>query len=125
MSNKIISVQNIIDAYRKYAIEYGNSLIERGSDYKITNKAYKKIAKIFNQFRNDKTLADEILSKLILDDDIRVSAFAATHCLSLKTYVQKAEEILQKVSETKDIHLLSFNAEKTLEIWKKQGYLKL
>lgn len=125
MSKNTLTVQNIIEEYKKYAMDYGNSLMEKGSDYKITIKAYKKIAKIFHQFRNDSLLADEILSILVRDDDIRINTFAAAHCLALKIHIQEAEEVLRKASKTKDTHLLSFDAEKTLEIWNKQGYLNL
>ncbi len=125
MSKNTITIQNAIEEYKKYAIEYGNSLMEKGSDYKITNKAFKKMAKLFNKFRNERQLADGILSILIRDEDIRINTFAAAHCLALKIYVQEAEEILRKASKTKNTHLLSFDAEKTLDIWNKQGYLNL
>lgn len=112
----------------RYAAQYEELAIRQtdateAGDYRKANKAHDQLEQLFKRFRDDSETANELLSSLLKSADDRVRSWAASHCLSLKINIPEAENVLREVSEKSKFPLLGFTAEKTLEVWKKQGYL--
>ena len=122
MDSISIDIKKLLVKYRKWAIQHGQGSSE--GDYRKTNKAYKELTKIFNLFENNQKIADIILSILLRDDDVNTRIFAASHSLGLSKYIEQSKEVLKQIANEKKFGIISFNAEMTLRVWEKQGYLK-
>ena len=104
---------------------YQCSLLNKGytkSDVKAHNSAMKELAKIFHHFKGepDKSLFLELLH----NESNQVRLMAASHCLGLNEYIDEAKKTLNQIAKDKRNAELAFEAQATLDIWKKQGYLK-
>ena len=100
-------------------------------DYKIHNKSMKALAKIHNDvFLNFKEESSLFLKSLLNNDEVRIRMSSAAKLLGLNLYTKEAIKTLNAIvkmySGNKDEHLrmIAFNSEMTVEVWKKQGYLK-
>jgi hypothetical protein len=69
-------------------------------------------------------LAEKVLTRLYEHNSVKVRICAAAHSLALKVHEDQAVRILDSVA-TLDIKVFSFEAKMTLQVWRKQGYLKV
>ncbi len=120
---KNISPEEIIDKY----IEIGTILKETtlSGDYKKGNKERNKIIKLFKLLEADLELARRTLPELFYNENVVTSNKAAAHCLSLNICVDEALRVLKNAKDDEKNGIFGFEAEMTLKVWHKQGYLKV
>ncbi len=94
-------------------------------DYKANNKECKKLIKIFKYFENDREFAMECINEMLKSDNVVVRTEAAAYCLALKENIDIAEKVLLDISIDEKTGIFGFNAEMTLKVWKKQGFLRM
>lgn len=58
-------------------------------------------------------------------ENVVVRTDAAVYCLALNENIDEAEKVLSEISNNKEYGIFRLNAEMTLEVWKKQGYLHI
>jgi hypothetical protein len=96
-------------------------------DYRTANKQAKILRGIFKDIEKGK-ITNAILLELLDKKSISVKVWAAAHLLGLKYEIDKAKNVLQNIksmkSKTTEENLVIFDAEKTLEVWEKRGYLR-
>jgi len=88
------------------------------------NKAMKQLAKLFNEIKENRWLAEELYDRLLSYQDERVRAIASAHCLGMNVHIDKAKKCLENISKTSNEPLSRFSAEMTLRTWKEQGFLR-
>ncbi len=118
----MISKEQFIEEYRIAAELYGNAM--QDGKYKIVNSQYRVIKKLYLELEKHPNSRSEILGKLLVDKSDNVKIWAAAHCLGLGVFQREAEGTLKNISKKREIEILRFNAEMTLKVWKKQGYLR-
>jgi hypothetical protein len=119
-------VQKLIADYQDLAIRQSDATedaLRNRHAYKVINKMSDKIWKLFNRFRADDTLVEEVLTRSLHSEDIRVRTWAAVHLLTLKKHINESLEVLKEASNKNDMKMLSFDAKQTIEIWERQGHL--
>ena len=94
-------------------------------DYKTNNKEGKPILQIFKFLEKNKELASVTLPLLFTNRNIVTRTRAATHCLALNIFIEEAVKILEEAANNEQVGIFGFNAEMTLKVWHKQGYLKM
>ena len=94
-------------------------------DYKANNRECKKLIKFFKYFENNREFAMECINEMLKSDNVVVRTEAAAYCLALKENIDTAERVLLEISCDKSFGIFRFNAEMTLKVWKKQGYLHM
>ena len=57
--------------------------------------------------------------------NVVVKTKAAAYCLALNERTALAEQVLEEIANEPSNGILGFNAEMTLKVWKKQGFLKI
>lgn len=119
----MIDINKIIKEYR-VAAELHASSLDKNGDFKTSNEQAEKLKKIYEILQNNPEIQLEVLGLLIKDKNPNTRGWAAAHCLGLKILEKEAVSVLDKLSKSKDIGIISFNAEMTLKVWRKQGYLK-
>lgn len=85
------------------------------------NIAMGKLEKILCKVKEEKD--KRFLLDLLESDKEKVRGLIASHCLRLGVYTKEAKKVLRKITISKSDPILSFNAQATLELWKK-GELK-
>lgn len=113
------NIDLIIETYIVAAITYGEETEE--GNYKVVNREYRKLTKIYRKMETDLDIAQQILEKLLIHPNDHVRLWAAAHALGLNLYVNQSIEILEDVS--KRPKFLGFDAKMTLEVWREQGKL--
>jgi len=111
----------------KIKIQYINSAKEHrrasfSGDFKIANKEYKKLRKIFNDIQVN-IIDRKFLIELLNGEELEVATWAAVHMLGLKFETKRAVKLLDNVARNDDLGMLSFNAKMTLKVWKEKGEL--
>lgn len=94
-------------------------------DYRANNKEGKKLTKIFKYFETDRPFAMECIAQLYESENVVVRSKAAAYCLALNEDVDKALETLNEIANKEENGIFGFNARMTLEVWEKQGYLRI
>ena len=94
-------------------------------NYRKGNKAGASIQSMFAYLETDIPQAVRVLGTLLKNEDVVVRTKAAAHCLSLDILQQPAVEVLESVAENTDFGVFSLNASMTLQVYKKQGFLKV
>lgn len=91
------------------------------SKVKKHNKAMKKLSRLFHEIAavEDKSFLIDLLG----DSNPRTRLIVAAHCLGLKAYVPQAVVVLKELSRDTSNPFISFEADATLNVWKKTGYL--
>ena len=119
---KEITSQSIIDEH----IRVGKILKEtyESMDSKRGNREGKKLVRMFKILENNIELAKESLPVLFTCENAVVRMKAAAECISLGIFTQEAKKVLEDVVKDDD-KMIAFNARMTLEVWEKQGYLKM
>jgi len=112
---------SIQKAYIEASIIHGEAS-QKGNSIRA-NRAYKKLTKIYRLLEEDKDLANTILEALFQYENNSVQCWAAAHALGLNIFINKALEILEKISEQKGTSAIGLNAKYTIIEWNKKGYL--
>ena len=94
-------------------------------DYKANNKEGKRLLKFFKYFENDREFARECIKDMLNSENVVVRTKAAAYCLALNENVNVAIEVLSEISSKKENGIFGFNAKMTLEVWEKQGCLRI
>ena len=101
------------------------SIIESATtvgDYKTANKEKPKLLSAYKWLEKSLYEASEILGALLQNSSPVVQTKAAAHSLCLNINQTEALHTLKTVSMRSDIW--GFNAEKVLEVYNKNGFLK-
>ena len=117
--------QNLTDYYDTFvnAAKLQGEATKTG-DPKTANRQYTILKKIYIHAQKDITGAEIFYRNLRKHPEANVQLTASAHSLALGLDIAEAENILDNLSQNKQIGILSLNAEMTLKVWKKQGYLK-
>lgn len=91
-------------------------------DYKSANKEKDKLLSAFKWLEKNIHEASGVLGELLHNSSPVVQTKAAAHCLCLQINQDEALHVLETVSKRSDIW--GFNAEKVLEVYQKNGFLK-
>jgi hypothetical protein len=94
-------------------------------DYRKGNKAGTKIQSMFKYLEANIPQAIRVLGLLLQDANVVVRTKAAAHCLSLAILQKVALDVLDSIAKDESFGVFSFNASMTLQVYKKQGYLKV
>ncbi len=113
----------MITDYKKLYISYCENLNDCATkeEVKKHNAAMRELGRLFHRVEkeNDKSF----LLDLLKNDDGQTRSLVAAHCLGLGVYVSEAKKVLRVLSKDKSNPVLAFNAQATLDVWKKQGRL--
>jgi len=118
----VVTPQEIIEQYAKICAVLKETNLT--GDYKKGNREFRKGIKIFKILENDIDLAKQTLPLMFEHENEVVRTKVAAHCLSLKIHIDQAEKILQDISRDASHEIFEFAAQMTLDVWRKQGYLK-
>ena len=91
-------------------------------DVKRHNAAMKQLSKLFHQIEGESDKS--FLLELLTTENDHTKALVAAHCLGFGVYVSEAKKVLSSLAKSNANPILAFEAQATLEVWKKQGYLK-
>jgi|LSQX01.2.fsa_nt_gb hypothetical protein len=91
-------------------------------NHKIANQQYNVLKTIYTQIEQGK-IEKEILIELLHNDTIEVRMWAAAHMLGLQYEVPTAEQELQKIATQPESGIIGFDAQMTLKVWRKKGFL--
>lgn len=91
-------------------------------DYKTSNKERPKLIAAYKWLEKNICEANEVLGELLQNESPVVQTKAAAHCLCLNVNKNEAISILRSVSKRNDIW--GFNAQQTLEAYKKESSLR-
>ncbi len=94
-------------------------------DYKTYNRESERLVKIYKCFEVDKELAKECISEMLKSKNVVARIKAAAYCLALGENIELAEKNLEEISSNKENGIFGFDAEMTLYVWKKNGYLQI
>lgn len=94
-------------------------------DYKTNNKEGKRLLRIFKYFEENREFALDCIHEMLQSQNVVVRTDAAAYCLALNENIDIAEKTLLEISNNKEYGIFRLNAEMTLEVWKKQGYLHI
>lgn len=94
-------------------------------EYKKNNAAGKTLQNIFKYLENNLEQAEKVLHTLLNSRNVVVRCKAAAHCLSLSILQKEALKVLVAVSEDSSLGIFEFNAKMTLQVYQKQGFLKV
>ena len=87
------------------------------------NRAVKELSALYHKIEADKNFAGELYDSLLDHHDERVRSTAAAHSLGMNVNISKAESVLRDIAANSSNPFSRFNAEMTLQTWKKRGYL--
>ena len=107
--------------------ESGNIMLKATleGDFKSNNREGKKLVKYFRLFEKDRELAKDCIVEMLNSPNVVVRTKAAAYCLALDIDTEIAVKELEKISANNDNGIFAFNAKMTLEVWLKQGYLRI
>ena len=91
-------------------------------DVKRHNAAMNQLGKLFHQIEGEPDKS--FLLELLTEGNDRTKVLVAAHCLVFGVYIPKAKKVLSTLAKSKAAPILAFEAQPTLEVWKKQGYLR-
>lgn len=94
-------------------------------DYKANNRAGRKLVNIYKYFENNREFAMDCINELMQNENVVIRTEMAAYCLALRENIDIAEKMLLDISSKKENGIFGFNAEKTLEVWREQGYLQI
>ena len=90
-------------------------------DVKRHNAAMNQLGKLFHQIEGEPDKS--FLLELLTAGNDRTKVLVAAHCLGFGVYIPKAKKVLLTLAKSKAEPILAFEAQTTLDVWKKQGYL--
>jgi hypothetical protein len=113
--NAVHDLQNNIEVL---AISWGESL--KLGDHRNVNKYNNAITKIVKPFKKDKDLGKLVLVPLLKHPDPSVRLLTSVHALDLGIHIQESEDVLVKIANDPDIHVIRLMAQINLSIWNKK-----
>lgn len=116
-----MDVKKITEEIIKNATIQG--ITQYSGDYKKGNKASDKLFSIWKEVKKDLIIAREIIDVLKNHENVNVRIWICSISLDINYKVDETKLILEKISKDKSVGILALNAEMTLKIWLKQGYL--
>ncbi len=81
------------------------------------NSAIKKLFKLCDEIGKDKEQAKKIYTELMDIKDETIQLIAASHCLKLDIYIDRAQKVLKDIIQNSQSPFQKFNAELLLETW--------
>ena len=114
----------MVDDYKTQYLSYCANLNDctTKAEAKRHNTSMKQLCKLFYQVEREQDRS--FLLELLKNDDGRTRALVAAHCLGLGVFISEAKRVLKDLARDKTNPILAFEAQATLDVWKKQGYLK-
>lgn len=94
-------------------------------DYKANNREGKRLTKIFKYFEENREFAFDCIHDMLSSQNVVIRTKAAAYCLALNENTDMAEKVLSEISNNEENGIFGFNAKMTLDVWKKQGYLRI
>lgn len=94
-------------------------------NYKANNREGRRLLKIFKYFEINREFASDCIKDMLNSENVVVRTKAAAYCLALNENVDVAIEVLSEISSKKENGIFGFNAKMTLEVWEKQGCLRI
>ena len=94
-------------------------------DYKISNREGKKLTKFFKEFEKDLEFGHCCIDRLLESSNVVIKTKAAAYCLALSYNVERAVSVLEEIASDPGNGIFRLDAEMTLKVWRKQGYLKI
>jgi hypothetical protein len=125
---KNIWSKKMMTDYKELYLLYCANLCADSNDYttkegvKRHNAAMKQLSKLFHQIEDEPDKS--FLLELLATGNDQTKALVAAHCLGLGVYVSEAKKVLSSLAKNKTNPILAFEAQTTLDVWKRQGYLK-
>jgi uncharacterized protein YaaN involved in tellurite resistance len=116
------NTNTLLEKYISAAVTHGEATLE--GDGKTANKQYATLTKFYRKLEKDQSFAEVFLEELFHHTNASVRTWAAAHALGLNLRTDKALEILQAVSEDRNIGVVRLDAEMILREWMKKGRLK-
>lgn len=116
-----MDVKKITEEIIKNATIQGEA--EYSGDYKKGNKASNKLFSIWKEIKNDLMIAREIVDVLKNHENVNVRIWICSISLDINYKVDETKLILEKISKDSSVGILALNAEMTLKMWLKHGYL--
>lgn len=113
---KILSAQELIKDYIEYATIEGETKLN--GDYRKGNRMVKKLNKIFEALKENRSLAQYVLGDIMECASIRARSIAAADAFRLNVCVDKAVEVQEEISKRTDIGIWAFSAEMCLKTWR-------
>lgn len=95
--------------------------VKMTTDYKTNNREAKKLQKLFMELSQNIPLAQKVYKELLQTDIVTTKAISAAECLRLGILQKQALRILRELAARKDIGIISFEAEMTLNMWEKSS----
>lgn len=114
------------DVLRQY--EKSGEIMYRATidgNYKVNNKEGEHLLKFFKYFENNIEFAWDCIKDMLNSKNIVVRTEAASYCLALNINVDLAIDVLSEISNQNENELFGFNAKMILDVWEKQGYLRI
>jgi hypothetical protein len=118
---KLKSANEIISEYIEYATIEGQTKLD--GDYKTGNRMVKKLNKLCEQLKADRELATYVLNYIMDSDHIRAKGLAAGDALRMRINIDKALDVLQRISQRDELGIWAGGAKIALKIWNEKGYL--
>lgn len=120
---KNLTIDEIVKIYEESGkLMYDATL---SGDYKTNNREGKRLKKIYKLFELNNAFGYQCIDRLINSNNVVIRTEAAAYCLSLNYNIDYAVSVLQEIAENPDNGIFGFNAEMTLKVWKRNGYLKI
>ena len=120
---KNLTIDEIVEIYEESGkLMYDATL---SGDYKTNNREGKRLTKIYKLFELNNVFGYQCIDRLINSNNVVIRTKAAAYCLSLNYNIDYAVSVLQEIAENPDNGIFGFNAEMTLKVWKRNGYLKI
>ena len=94
-------------------------------DYKTNNREWERLTKHYRAFEKDLELGHCCIDRLIESSNVVVKTYAAAYCLALSYNVERAVSVLEEIASDPGNGIFRLDAEMTLKVWRKQGYLKI
>jgi hypothetical protein len=103
----------LIDEFIKNADVQGEATLD--GNYKKGNNAANKLIKIIDNMKRDINLAEKMIDKLIESNDPNVKIWACSVALDIDYKFKEAEQILEHITNSPELGILSLSAEMVLE----------
>jgi hypothetical protein len=117
--------QDLEEHFNKFvnaAILQGEAI--QTGDSRTANRQYTILKRIYVKAQKDINAAKIFYEHLRNSSEPNVQLWACAQSLALGLNITESENILEMISKKENIGLLRLNAEMTLKVWNKQGYLK-
>ena len=111
----------LVKQYADAAIAHEEA--SKRGDYKVANREYAKLTRIYRKLEQDPVLAQGVISELFNSSHYSVLEWASAHALGLNISVARAEKMLEEISQMTDIGIVRLGAEMTLKEWQRKGKL--